>query len=364
MRPLNEASLAARTPEGARFVFDDGWQCRILILGDDLVRVLFLRPEGLREPRTWMVAPGGEDVAWEGHDRLDIGRFGRAAFDIETGEHEVALRTAALRIVVRLHPFGLEWAASGVRFAADRPTDAYKWSPGSETLRHYMARQPGDRYFGMGDKTGPLDKHGRRLRTLALDALGYDAETGDPLYKHWPYMIVRDAASEIAYGLFYDTLSSATFDLGCEHDNYHGFYRYCEIEDGDLDYYVFVGPRIRDVVRKFAELTGRMAFGPRWSLGYANTAMNLTDAPNAQAQLSEFIALAAKNAIPLSAFHFGSGYSSIGRRRYVFTWNRGKFPDARKLVAEFRRAQIRLVANIKPCLIDDHPAYAEVASRG
>src|SRR5262249_30270422 len=66
MHPLSKASLAERTAEGARFVFDGGWQCRIFVLADDLVRVLFVRPEGLSEPRTWMVAPGGEDVPWEG----------------------------------------------------------------------------------------------------------------------------------------------------------------------------------------------------------------------------------------------------------------------------------------------------------
>src|SRR5262249_21798429 len=201
-------------------------------------RVLFVRPEGLREPRTWMVAPRGEDVRWEGHDRLDVARFPRPTFDVDTHQREVAVRAGALRIVARLDPFGLEWAFSGTPFAADRPTNAYAWNRKSGALRHLMVRQSGDRYFGLGDKTGPLDKHGRRMRTLALDALGYDAETGDPLYKHWPYLIVRDDESEIAYGLFYDTLSSATFDLGCEHDNYHGLYRYCEIEDGDLDYYV------------------------------------------------------------------------------------------------------------------------------
>src|SRR5437879_1399317 len=185
-----------------------------------------------------------------------------------------------------------------------------------------MARRPTDRYFGLGDKSGALDKHGRRLRTLALDALGYDAQTSDPLYKHWPYVIVRDR-SGVAYGLFYDTLSSATFDLGCEHDNYHGLYRYCEIEAGDLDYYIFVGPKIRDVVAKFAELTGRMAFGPRWSLGYANTAMALTDAEDAQPRLSDFIDRVVEHAIPISAFHFGSGYRRLGPRRYVFTWHDG-----------------------------------------
>jgi alpha-glucosidase len=365
MERLLKASWIESNADGAQFAFDGGWECRIFVLADDLVRVLFVRPDGLREPRTWMVAPRGEDVPWEGRARLDVSVFDRPQFELQTGAHEVTLRTSALKIVVRLDPFGLEWStAGGTPFAADRPTNAYQWSPRYGTLRHYMARQAGDRCFGLGDKTGALDKHGRRLRTLALDAMGYDAKTGDPLYKHWPYLIVRDEASEVAYGIFYDTLSSATFDLGCEHDNYHGFYRYCEIEDGDLDYYVFIGPRIRDVVRRFADLTGRMAFGPRWTLGYSNTAMSLTDAPNAQTRLSEFIAMAGKHDIPISAFHFGSGYSSIGPRRYVFTWNRSKFPEPHALVDEFRRAQIRLVANIKPCLLDDHPAFAQVEARG
>src|SRR5262249_36288653 len=116
------------------------------------------------------------------------------------------------------------------------------------------------------------------------------------------------------------------------------------------------------VVRKFAQLTGPMAFGPRWSLGYANTAMSLTDAPDAQARLSTFIDDAVRHDVPISAFHFGSGYSSRGKRRYVFTWNHYKFPDPRALVGKFKRAGMELVANIKPCLLDDHPAYAQVAA--
>jgi alpha-glucosidase len=362
MQPLAVASLLERTDDGARFAFVNGWQCRLFVLADDMVRVLLTPPDGLREPRTWMVAPSGTDVQWEGRDRLDVTMFPRLRFDLDEGD-QIMLRTAALRVSVRLDPFGLEWSTpAGHCFATDRATHAYAFAQSGAT-RHYMVREAGDRYFGLGDKTGPIDKHGRRLRTLALDALGYNAETSDPLYKHWPYVIVREE-SGVVYGLFYDTFSTATFDLGCEHDNYHGFYRYCEIENGDLDYYLFVGPGIQDVVRKFAELTGRMAFGPRWSLGYANTAMGLTDAPNAQAQLSEFINRAAEHDVPISAFHFGSGYSSIGPRRYVFTWNRDKFPDPKALVDKFRSKNMRLVANIKPCLLDDHPAYAEVAAHG
>lgn len=332
------------------------------MLRDDLVRVLFTPPGGLREPRAWAIVTGHADVPWTGRDRLDVSGFPCPKFSLASTDTHVTLCTGALVASVRLVPFGIAWSlADGTPFARDRETNAYQWRSATGTVRHYMARdREQDRYFGLGDKTGPLDLHGRRLRTVAVDALGYDAKTSDPLYKHWPYLIVRDPGG-VAYGVYYDTLAPATFDLGCEHDNYNGFYRYCEIEDGDLDYYLFVGPQIRDVVRKFAELTGPMAFGPRWSLGYANTAMSLTDAPDAQARLSTFIEDAARHDVPISAFHFGSGYSSRGKRRYVFTWNREKFPDPRALVAQFLRSNIRLVANVKPCLLDDHPDYAKVA---
>ncbi len=67
---------------------------------------------------------------------------------------------------------------------------------------------------------------------------------------------------------------------------------------------------------------------------------------------------------PLSSFHFGSGYTSRGKRRYVFTWNRDKFPDPAGLLQAFRDAGVRTVANIKPCLLDDHPAFPAIAAAG
>jgi alpha-glucosidase len=365
MRPLVRATFAGREGATLRFAFDSGWEGRLLVLADDLVRVLFVRDATLREPRSWMIAPHGAEVPWHGRDRLDTAGFSGTEFSVDADDGSVVIATAALRVHARLAPFRLHWMTpDGQTFAMDRSTHAYQWSERNDVLRHYVERAPRDQYYGLGDKTGPLDKHGRRVRTVAVDALGYNGETSDPLYKHWPFLIVRESGSETSSGIFYDTLAPTTFDLGCEYDNYHGFYRYTEIDGGDLDYYIFLGPRIRDVVRKFTELTGRMAFGPRWSLGYANTAMSLTDAADAQAQLIGFAQDVVKHDVPLSAFHFGSGYTSIGPRRYVFTWNRAKFPEPRTAIDHFRRLNIRTVVNLKPCLLDDHPSYPEVARLG
>jgi hypothetical protein len=48
---------------------------------------------------------------------------------------------------------------------------------------------------------------------------------------------------------------------------------------------------------------------------------------HAHAQLVGFANKLTEHDVPLSAFHYGSGYTSIGKRRYVFTWNRDKFPE-------------------------------------
>jgi len=123
---------------------------------------------------------------------------------------------------------------------------------------------------------------------------------------------------------------------------------------------VFAGPDLPAVLARFVRLVGGTALPPRWSLGYANTAMGLADTPDAQSQLGAFLERAASERIPLSAFHFGSGYTSRGKRRYVYTWNRDKFPDPKALTRAFQDRGVRLVANLKPCLLDDHPAFPEV----
>lgn len=361
MRPVRRAAAWRPMPHGVELECGGGLLCRVSLLADRLGRVLFLQGGAVRQPRTWMVpAPGTPDTPWEGRDRLDDGVWGTA--DIErSGPDGLTLSRGRLSVRVTPDPFRLDWLWDGQVFLADRPAAAYAFAQRTGALAHHAVRHPADRYYGLGDKTGPLDLHGRRLRVAMRDALGYDPRTGDPLYKHWPFLLAVDGATGIAYGMLYDNHPEAAFDLGAEHDNYYGLYRSYEAAGGDLDMYVMPGPGVADVTPGFLRLTGGTALPPRWSLGYAQTTMALADAPDAQAQIEAFIDRCAAEDIPVSAFHFGSGYTSIGPRRYVFHWNRAKFPDAEGLVRRFHDAGMRVVANLKPCLLDDHPGYADAA---
>jgi len=369
MLALRTAQLIEAAAGRAMFQLERGWRCELALLDDGLGRVLWHPPGGFREPRTWSIAAGlGGDVPWEGRLRSEV--FATRARDAVVTRHAsiVAIATPSLRAQATLDPFRIDWqqraAGEWVTCSGDRPTYAYAVSERGTRIVHSAARDAHDQYFGLGDKTGPLDKHGRRLRTLQLDALGYNGETSDPLYKHWPFFLGRRRDSALCYGVYYDTLSEATFDFGQEFDNYHGFYRSADIADGDLDVYVMAGPDIASALARFMRLVGGTALPPRWTLGFANTAMGLVDDAKAQERLAEFLAQAHDERIPLSSFHFGSGYSSRGKKRYVFTWNRDKFPTPKAATGAFQAAGVKLVANLKPCLLDDHPAFAEVLAQG
>jgi alpha-glucosidase len=346
----------------------DGHAAHIFILECDIVRVMVLPGGKLRFPRTWAIAPGADDVATEGRDRFDLSGFSCPAFKLAQDHKTLTVETARVRLTVQLAGFFCQWeiARDGEwhRVLKDRPTQACNFGWWDESVHHYLARDPTELYFGLGERSGEMDRAGRRFRLNNMDAMGYSARTSDPLYKHIPFTLIWSPDKHVAHGLFYDTLSDCAFDFGCERSNYHGLYRSFTAEHGDLDYYFIAGPEIADVTKRFTWLTGRPAFLPKWSLGYSGSTMSYTDAPDAEARMADFLAQCEKHDILCDSFHLSSGYSSIGAKRYVFTWNREKFPDPARFAASYAQKGVHLAPNIKPCLLHDHPLFAEAREKG
>ncbi len=341
---------------------------KIFILEEDIIRVLFVEEE-LRLDRTWLVAPGMDDIPREGRNRLDITPFSLPEFTYEIIDRKCIIETSKLKVIFDLNGMKATWYAKilgeEIEFARDRKTQAYniKESLG-RGLFHYMERNLDEKYFGLGEKTGKVDRYGSRYRMLNVDPMGYDAKFTDPLYKHVPFYITRNQETGISFGIFYDNLSTSIFDMGKELDNYHGYYRYYSAEDGDLDYYIILGPRIKSVTERFSWLTGNTIFMPKWSIGYSGSTMTYTDAPNAQEQLQKFIIDCKEYDIPCDSFQLSSGYTSIGNKRYVFNWNYSKIPSPKEMSEMFHKNGLKLCANIKPALLEDHPMFDELKSEG
>ncbi|RNM07577.1 TIM-barrel domain-containing protein [Dickeya undicola] len=365
MKTLKHWVLHHQAEDRVELLVDGSHRFLLYVLAPGLMRVLIKQHGELRLNRTWSIAPQ-QDVPWQGRDRECSEGFPLPGYTLSWQGDALQISTAQLRVTVH-QPLWLAWEYLDAHgqwqpLASDRPTGAYLLNMHGDGVAHYQRRTPQERCYGLGEKAGDLNRSGRRFEFRNLDAMGYNAQSTDPLYKHLPFTIVNQPGA--SYGVFYDNLSSTWMDLGNEIDNYHPAYRRYQADAGDLDYYLLLGPAILDVTKAFVRLTGKTCFGPKWSLGYSGSTMHYTDAPDAQQQLLSFIDLCRQHAIPCDSFQLSSGYTSIGNKRYVFNWNYDKVPQPELMTQAFHEAGMHLAANIKPCLLQDHPRYQDVAAKG
>ena len=340
----------------------------ITFLSNNLIRVR-VWPNGKPiTTRTWaIVDPDTNDVPYEGRLRHEIPLVDHIC-SVRITEDKDCLLLSTETVTCRIHlhkPFAITWLINEEILVEDNPVCSYQYCHSTKQVRHTLSRPSTDEqyyYYGLGEKSGPLDKKFRRYRMRNTDAMGYNAEFSDPLYKHIPFYITL--RHDYAYGLFYDTMYDCTFDMGCEMDNYFGNILYFETKDPDLDYYFINGPLIEHVVEQYMKLTGRCPLAPKWTLGYLGSAMKYTDASDAQTALKKFIDKCSQYNIECTGFHLSSGYSmsSNDGKRYVFVWDKKRVPSPLTVTDNFHRAGMKVLANIKPAMLTTHPYFNQCRS--
>ncbi len=338
----------------------DGVHMRLDFL-THMLRVALVR-ENVPLVPTWSVCPAGADVPLEGRDKLSTEGLELAEPSVTETGGVVSFALDGVDFSIELRNFRISAQTEKGLLYRDRSGLAYNLAGelGSGSV-HYADRFEGEQIFGLGDKCGPLNKAGQRFLLHTGDAMGFRAESSDPLYKHLPFYICRHGAG--SYGLFYDTMSGGSVDLGREHDNYFEPFRGVRFEEENLVFYLILGTPL-EILRRFSALTGTAAPVPKWAFSYCGSTMAYTDAPDADRQLRGFVQRCAENQIPCRGFYLSSGYTEIEGRRCVFHWNRDKIPSPEDLAAHFRDQGMALVPNVKPAFLTEHPVYETIANNG
>lgn len=335
---------------------------RIDVLGDSLLRVAVFK-DGEEILPTFCIDPDSADLGAVGRDKLSVNGFSSCRISPESsGESDVFTLKCGIKITVDRRNFLIKYEKNGQMLFSDRAPLAYNFDGEfGSGMFHYISRENGERIFGLGDKCGSLDKSGNSYRIETTDPMGYNAKSTDPLYKHVPFFICENSVG--SYGIFYDTSDTSYFDFGKEINNYYEPYKYFKMQDNALVYYVFFGTPL-EIVKQFSHICGKQAFPPRKSFDYCASTMAYTDAPDSENQMNLFLEKLKETDLNCTGFYLSSGYTSIGKQRYVFNWNNEKFPNPEKLIERFQGAGVDLIPNIKPAFLCDHPMYEEIAEKG
>jgi alpha-glucosidase len=238
---------------------------------------------------------------------------------VDTGMLQVRILKSPLRVVIA--------DSKGQVISEDQPNHAAAFN--GSAFRVWKSMPLGEHYFGLGDKTGPLDRRDLDFSLWNMDMFGWQEST-DPLYKAIPFFLgVRNGA---AYGIFLDNTYRSSFDFGKESRDWYSF----GAEDGELNYYFFYGPDPKRVVSDYTALTGRTPLPPLFSLGYQQCRYSYYPESRVREVASEF----RKRDIPADVLYLDIDYQEKNR---PFTIDRERFPHFEQMVKDLRREGFKLI---------------------
>ena len=336
---------------------------KVCFVTDEIVRVRVAFDRELAE-ESYILST----TAWE--DRLD-GLFAAERTrvqpvtpDVTVTDAAITFETAAVRLVAERDPLCFKlYDKEGTLLHSDLAGAPYILDS-NRRVTHYSAMAEEDCFYGFGEKAGELNKNKKFLRERATDAMGYDAEKMDTLYKHIPFYIRLSRASRKAVGVFYNNFYESVFNMGCEKSNYWSRYSYWQADGGDIDLFLIAGGSIRRVVDNYTLLTGRPALLPKRALGYQGSSMYYPELEkDSDDAVLNFIDTIKEEGFPIDGFHLSSGYASQNGKRCFFTWNTDRFKDPRAYFAAMNEKGAQNVPNVKPGILLCHPRFDEFNAR-
>lgn len=248
------------------------------------------------------------------------------------------LETSLLQLHIQRNPLRLELCNQlGETLVCDDP--AFGISLLGTSLSCYKKLDPNEKFIGLGEKTGNLNRRGQAYEHWNTDAFAYGEES-DPLYLSTPfYMGVHDSG---VYGIFLDNSYRSVFNFGASNQRFSSF----TVPDGELDYYMFASGSVAAILRDYSWLTGTMPLPPKWSLGYQQCRYSYTS----DKQVLQLARNFRDKGLPCDVIYLDIHYMDAYK---VFSWHKQNFQQPQSLVDQLKEMGFELVLIIDPGIKDE-----------
>lgn len=206
-----------------------------------------------------------------------------------------------------------------------------------EEIQFQIVKQldEGDDFYGLGDKSGFLNKKYYEYENWNSDLPQAHNEDFKALYKSVP--ILMCLKKNAAYGIFFDNTFRSSINLGKENPKYY----YYTAKGGNLDYYFMAGDDLQDIVRSYTYLTGTTPLPQLWTLGYQQSRWGYENTEDINYVVDTY----RKEQIPLDVIHFDIDYMEHCK---VFTWDEANYGKKGELFASLRERGVKPVTIIDP----------------
>ena len=261
-----------------------------------------------------------------------------------TDSYTIATDSLTLRITKKPLRFTF-LTKDGKIINADDPAFGTSWL--GEEVTTYKTLQKGERFIGLGEHGGNLDRAGTACVDYNTDNPGYD-DSSDRMYSTIPFYI--GLHDKLAYGIFMDNSSRSLFNFGAGNNRFSSFTADC----GEMNYYFIYNATVRNIITSYTWLTGRTPLPPIWSLGFQQCRWSYFP----EADLLSTAAKFRERHIPIDMIYLDIHYMD---KYKIFTWDPQRFPDPKQMVDNLKKLAMHLAVIIDPGVkISEHyPVYQQ-----
>lgn len=251
----------------------------------------------------------------------------------EEQDDKLILATAMIRVEIAKSPVRITFLdKDGHVINADDPAFGSSWI--GEEATTYKVLQEGERFLGLGEKTGGLDRRGKAYTNWNYDYFAYPTD-GDPLYMSVPFYI--GIHHGLCYGIFFDNTYKTQFNFGASNRRFS----YFQSQGPGMDYYFIHHDDMEGIIEAYTLLTGRTPLPPKWCLGYQQCRYSYY--PDKEV-LQVARTFREKN-LPADVIYLDIHYMEDYK---VFTFHPERFPNPKQLVDELESMGFHVVVIVDP----------------
>ncbi|MBO9204278.1 MULTISPECIES: glycoside hydrolase family 31 protein [Niastella] len=253
--------------------------------------------------------------------------------DVNQTPEAITLLTDSLKVIIARKPFHVAFFTRDGR-VINEDEQGLNTSWVNSFVTTYKHLQEGERFIGLGEKVGGLDKRGNGYTNWNSDNFGYRTDK-DPLYATFPFYI--GIHHGLRYGIFLDNSWQTDFNFGASTDRFSSF----GAHGGEMNYYFIAGARIDDIITSYTGLTGRMKLPPLWSLGYQQNRYSYYP----ETEVMRIAQTLREKKIPADGITLDIHYMD---KYKVFTWDKQRFPDPAAMSAKLADMGFKLTVIVDP----------------
>lgn len=208
---------------------------------------------------------------------------------------------------------------------------------------------PDECIYGLGERFMPVNRRGQRIEAWNFNTWGTSNERA---YKNVPFFL-----STAGYGIFVNTTGRVRFDFGSGQRSSisAGF----EVEDDRLDYYLFFGPRLKEILDRYTDVTGKAPVPPKWSFGLWMGGMEYMS----RAVVESVATRLRDERVPCDVLNLDHHW--MRNTMYAdLLWDEHHYPDPQGMIARVKALGFRIVLWIQPWIPQRSQVFADGARRG